>query len=96
MVIPGHGRLSDEQDVTEYRNMATIVRDRIKEYVKRGMTLEQVKAKKPTLDFDPRYGSDSGFWTTSMFVETIYKQMVAANPPAKPTQSKNQPKSSGK
>jgi cyclase len=92
MVIPGHGRVSDEQDVTEYRNMATIVRDRIKEYVKRGMTLEQVKAKKPTLDFDPRYGSDTGFWTTSMFVETIYKQMVEANPPAKPTQSKNQQK----
>ena len=40
------------------------------------MTLEQVKAKKPTLDFDPRYGTDTGFWTTSMFVETIYKQMV--------------------
>ena len=82
MVIPGHGRLSDEQDVIEYRDMATIVRDRIREYVKRGMTLEQVKAKKPTLDFDPRYGSDTGFWTTAMFVETIYKQMVAANPPA--------------
>ena len=73
MVIPGHGRVSDEQDVTEYRNMATIVRDRIKEYVKRGMTLEQVKAKKPTLDFDPRYGSDSGFWRTSMFVEAMTK-----------------------
>ena len=56
MVVPGHGRLSDEQDVIEYRDMATIVRDRIREYVKRGMTLEQVKAKKPTLDFDPRYG----------------------------------------
>jgi glyoxylase-like metal-dependent hydrolase (beta-lactamase superfamily II) len=92
MVIPGHGRLADEQDVTEYRNMVTIVRDRIKEYVKRGMTLEQVKAAKPTLDFDPRYGSDSGFWTTAMFVETIYKQMVEANPPAKPTQSRNQQK----
>ena len=77
MVIPGHGRLSDEQDVIEYRDMATIVRDRIREYVKRGMTLEQVKAKKPTLDFDPRYGTDTGFWTTSMFVETIYKEMVA-------------------
>ena len=82
MVIPGHGRLSDEQDVIEYRDMATIVRDRIKEYVKRGMTLDQVKAKKPTLDFDPRYGTDTGFWTTSMFVETIYKEMVALNPPA--------------
>ena len=84
MVIPGHGRLSDEQDVIEYRDMATIVRDRIKEYVKRGMTLDQVKAKKPTLDFDPRYGQDTGFWTTSMFIETIYKEMVALNPPAAP------------
>jgi glyoxylase-like metal-dependent hydrolase (beta-lactamase superfamily II) len=82
MVIPGHGRLSDEQDVIEYRDMATIVRDRIKEYVKRGMTLDQVKAKKPTLDFDPRYGTDTGFWTTSTFIETIYKEMVAMNPPA--------------
>jgi len=84
MVIPGHGRLSDEQDVIEYRDMATIVRDRIKEYVKRGMTLDQVKAKKPTLDFDGRYGSDTGFWTTSMFIETIYKEMVALNPPPAP------------
>jgi len=90
MVIPGHGRLCDEQDVIEYRNMATIVRDRIKEYVKRGMTLEQVKAAKPTLDFDPRYGTDTGFWTTSMFIETIYKQMVEANPPAQTAPARNQ------
>jgi len=95
MVIPGHGRLSDEQDVIEYRDMATIVRDRIREYVKRGLTLDQVKAKKPTLDFDPRYGSDTGFWTTTMFVETIYKEMVALNPPPAPAsrgkgQTKNQ------
>ena len=86
LVIPGHGRLTDEQDVIEYRDMVTIVRDRIREYVKRGMSLEQVRARKPTLDFDPRYGQDTGFWTTSMFIETIYKEMLAANPPAKPAQ----------
>jgi glyoxylase-like metal-dependent hydrolase (beta-lactamase superfamily II) len=79
MVIPGHGRLSDEQDVIEYRDMVTIIRDRIQEYVKRGMTLDQVKAKKPTLDFDPRYGSDTGFWTTATFIETVYKEMAATN-----------------
>jgi glyoxylase-like metal-dependent hydrolase (beta-lactamase superfamily II) len=84
MVIPGHGRLSDEQDVIEYRDMLTIVRDRIREYVKRGMTLEQVRAKKPTLDFDARYGLDTEFWSTARFIETIYNQMLAANPPAKP------------
>jgi hypothetical protein len=56
--------------------------DGIREYVKRGMTLDQVKARKPTLDFDPRYGTTTGFWTTDMFIEVIYKQMLAANPPA--------------
>ena len=96
MVIPGHGRLSDEQDVIEYRDMATIVRDRIKEYVMRGMTLDQVKAKKPTLDFDPRYGMDTGFWTSSMFVEVIYKQMAAANPPAKAAKPAAAPKKGSK
>ena len=87
MVIPGHGRLCDEQDVVEYRDMTTIVRDRIREYVKRGWSLDQVKAAKPTLDFDPRYGSDSGVWTTAMFVEAVYKDMVqeaaAAKAPAR-------------
>jgi glyoxylase-like metal-dependent hydrolase (beta-lactamase superfamily II) len=76
LVVPGHGRLSDEQDVIEYRDMVTIVRDRIREYVRRGMTLEQVKAARPTLDFDPRYGTDTGFWTTAMFIEAIYRDMV--------------------
>jgi glyoxylase-like metal-dependent hydrolase (beta-lactamase superfamily II) len=84
LVIPGHGRLSDEQDVIEYRDMVTIVRDRIREYVKRGMTLDQVQARRPTLDFDARYGADTGFWTTNAFIEVIYKQMLAAHPPAKP------------
>ena len=83
LVIPGHGRLSDEQDVIEYRDMVTIIRDRIREYVTRGMTLEQVKAKKPTLDFDARYGIDEDFWSTERFIDVIYKQMAAHAP--KPT-----------
>ena len=74
MIIPGHGRLCDEQDVIEYRDMVTIVRDRIQYMIKKGMTLDQVKAARPTLDFDPRYGADTGFWTTAMFVETIYRE----------------------
>jgi cyclase len=94
MVIPGHGRLSDEQDVIEYRDMATIVRDRIREYQKRGMTLDQVKAQRPTLDFDPRYGADSGFWTTAMFIEAIYRDMAALNPPAPPAQNRNRTRNS--
>ena len=86
LVIPGHGRLSDEQDVIEYRDMLTIVRDRVEAYVKKGMTLDQVKAQKPTLDWDARYGMDTGFWTTAMFIEAIYNDMAAVHKPAPPAQ----------
>ena len=75
MVIPGHGRLCDEADVVEYRDMATIIRDRIQDMIRKGMTLEQVKAAKPTRDYDPIYGSTTGFWTTDMFVEAVYKSL---------------------
>jgi len=75
MVIPGHGRICDEADVVEYRDMVTIIRDRIQDSIKKGMTLDQVKAARPTLEYDSRYGSDSGPWTTSMFIEAVYKNL---------------------
>ena len=74
-VIPGHGRLCDEADVLEYRDMVTIVRDRIQDMVTRGMTLEQVKAAHPTLDYDGRYGAKTGSWTTDMFVDAVYRNL---------------------
>jgi cyclase len=74
-VIPGHGRLCDQADVVEYRDMATIIRDRIQNLIKKGMTLEQVKAAKPTRDYDPEYGATTGFWTTDMFVEAVYRSL---------------------
>jgi cyclase len=75
MVIPGHGRICDEADVVEYRDMVTIIRDRIQDSIKKGMTLDQVKAARPTLEYDSRYGSDSGPWTTAMFIEAVYKNL---------------------
>jgi glyoxylase-like metal-dependent hydrolase (beta-lactamase superfamily II) len=79
MVVPGHGRIADEMDVVEYRDMVTIIRDRIQTLIKRGMSLEQVRASKPTLDWDPRYGADSGFWTTAMFIDAVYRDLSAGN-----------------
>jgi cyclase len=77
MVIPGHGRLCDVADVVFYQEMVTIIRDRIQDMIHKGMTLEQVKAAKPTMDYDPRYGATTGFWTTDMFVEAVYKSLSA-------------------
>ena len=75
MVIPGHGRIADEADVVEYRDMVTIIRDRVQSLIKKGKTLPQVLAARPTLEYDPRYGSDSGPWTTRMFVEAVYRDL---------------------
>ncbi len=78
LVIPGHGRLSDLGDVINCREMTVIIRDRIQDMIQRGMTLEQVKAARPTRDYDPLYGSVAG-WTADMFVEAVYKTLRQKN-----------------
>ncbi len=83
LAIPGHGRLCDEADVVEYRDMIAIVRDRIRAMIKKGMTLDQVKAARPTYEYDPLYGAKSGAWTTDMFVEAAYKSLAAPTQPKK-------------
>jgi glyoxylase-like metal-dependent hydrolase (beta-lactamase superfamily II) len=75
MVIPGHGRISDEADVLEYRDMVKIIRDRILDAVKKGRTLQQVQAAGLTKDYDGRYGATTGPWTTAMFIEAAYKSL---------------------
>ncbi len=76
MVIPGHGRLADEADVVEYRDMLTIIRDRVQALIDMGMTLQQVKAAQPTRDYDGRFGATEGFWTTTQFVEAVYRNLM--------------------
>jgi len=76
LIIPGHGRVCDTADLAYYRDMVTIIRDRIQDMIKKDMTLAQVKAARPTEDWDGRFGSTSGAWTTDMFVEAIYKSLT--------------------
>jgi glyoxylase-like metal-dependent hydrolase (beta-lactamase superfamily II) len=78
LVIPGHGRLSDIGDVINWREMLTIIRDRIQAMIDRGMTLEEVQAARPTQDYDARWGRDSGFWTTTQFIEAVYLNLSSA------------------
>jgi hypothetical protein len=58
--------------------MVVIIKERIEDMVKRGMTLDQVKASKPTLDYDLHYGADTGPWTTAMFIEAVYGDLSKA------------------
>jgi hypothetical protein len=75
-IIPSHGRLADTADVASYRNMVTMIRDRVRQMIDDGMTLEQVIAARPTLDFDGRYGTTEGEWTTDMFVAAVYESLA--------------------
>jgi hypothetical protein len=77
LFIPAHGRVGDIADMTYYRDMVTIIRDRIQDQMKKGRTLDQIKAARPTEDWDGRLGQDKS-WTPDMFVEAIYKGL--ANP----------------
>ena len=85
MIVPGHGRISDGGDLAYYRDMITIIRDRIDDLIKKGRTLEQVKAAKPTADYDPRWSKSA--YTADMFVEAAYKSLV----PKKPAPTKSTP-----
>jgi cyclase len=75
-LVPGHGHVLDKIDLLEYRDMVTIIRDRVQDLIKQGKTLEQVKAANPTLTYRRKYGSDSGSWTTDKFVEVVYKELT--------------------
>ena len=75
-VIPGHGRICDDADVVEYRDMVVIIRDRVQDMVKKDMTLEQVKAAKPSRDYDTEYVSRDSFIKGDQFVEAIYRSLT--------------------
>jgi cyclase len=81
--VPGHGYVSDEHEVVEYRDMVVIVRDRIRALVNSGATLAQVKAARPTADYDTRYGATTGPWTTDMFVEAVFRSLNDSRKPSK-------------
>ena len=78
LVVPGHGRIANESEVVDYRDMATIVRDRIKTMIEAGRTLDQIKAARPTLEYDGLYGS--GAVTGAAFVEAVYRDLARRQP----------------
>jgi glyoxylase-like metal-dependent hydrolase (beta-lactamase superfamily II) len=75
IVVPGHGRLCDQYDVVEYRDMVTIIRDRVRDLAKTGRSLAEIKAAQPAKGYMGRYGNSGGAWTTDRFIEAIYRSL---------------------
>ena len=74
-VVPGHGRVAEQIDVLNYRDMVVTIRDIIEDLIKNGQTLEQVKAAKPAEPWASQYGSESANYTADQFVEAVYKSL---------------------
>jgi glyoxylase-like metal-dependent hydrolase (beta-lactamase superfamily II) len=78
-VIPAHGRICEQWEVVDYRDMVVIITDTIADMMKRHMTLDQIEAADPTKAYEARYGSTTGPWTTNMFVAAVYQSLKAAD-----------------
>ena len=78
-IIPGHGRVADEADVVEYRDMVVIIRDRVQDLLNKGRSVEQIKAAKVTFDYDRRYATPG--WTGDQFIEAVAATLKPAPAP---------------
>jgi len=76
-VVPGHGRLSEQMEVVEYRDMVVIMRDRVADLIAKKKTLAEIKAARPGLPYETRYGAKTGTWTTDMFIEAVHKSLTS-------------------
>jgi len=76
IVVPGHGRLCDQYDVIEYRDMVTIIADRVRELMKAGRSIAEVKAAQPAKGYMGRYGNAGNAWTTDRFIDAVYRSLA--------------------
>jgi glyoxylase-like metal-dependent hydrolase (beta-lactamase superfamily II) len=83
LVIPGRGHLADQADLVNYRDMLTVIRDRIASLLKQGRNLAQVQAADPARGYSARYGASTGSWTTTQFVEAVFKSLQVERRPAR-------------
>jgi cyclase len=75
LVVPGHGRVGDETDVVNYRDMLTIIRDRIQLLIDDGKSLGAVLAEKPSSDYDDLYRNNADSWRGDELVTAIYRDL---------------------
>ena len=75
MIVPAYGRLSDSADVGYYRDIVTIIRERVAKTIERGMSLDEIQAARPTRAYDLRFADEGGRWTSKMFVEAVYRSL---------------------
>lgn len=73
VIIPGHGNISNKEELTTYRTMLLTMRDSVKTQIKAGKTLDEIKAMKLGQDYDAKYGVN--FIKPEQFIGFIYESL---------------------
>lgn len=73
VIIPGHGPLSNKQELQAYRTMVKTVADRVEQLKAAGKLRADVIAAKPTAEFDKDWGD--GFLTPDVWVGIVFDSL---------------------
>ncbi len=73
-IIPGHGALSNKKELLKYREVVQTVRDRVRDAIKNGKSLEEIQAAKLNADYDEAWGS--GFISGEKIVDIMYTSLT--------------------
>lgn len=57
--VPGHAQLSTRADLVANRDAIKVIHDRFVKMVADGMTLEQIRAARPSREYDAKYATES-------------------------------------
>jgi len=74
-IVPGHGVISNVEDVRAFRDMLLVIRDRVASAIREGKSLEETQAAGLTAEFDERWDSGRRIGSAATLLETIYAEM---------------------
>jgi glyoxylase-like metal-dependent hydrolase (beta-lactamase superfamily II) len=72
-IVPGHGPLGNRADLTKYRDMLVVARDRVRKLKTEGKSAREIAASKPFADLEATWGK--GFFTGDVFVQMVYSAL---------------------
>jgi cyclase len=72
-IVPGHGPLGNKADLTKFRDMLVVARDRVQKMKTAGKSADEIAASKPLADLDPAWGH--GMLSSDLFVQMIYSAL---------------------
>lgn len=73
-IIPGHGDLSTTADLAGYRDVLATIRDRVQRAIAEGKTVEEIKADRPTREWDDTLGQ--GFVSGHQLTEFVHASLT--------------------